>query len=285
MDVRCRVIETGDLESVIALLACGYRDQRGLGFWRRAVGLLASRGPVGDFSRFGYLLESDGQVVGVVLLIFAYVPSPEGMALRCNLSSWYVAEAFRPYGPMLVSRALRHREATYINITPAPHTFPILAAQGFIRYCDGRLIVLPLLSRWRGGARVTSFAPGMRPGEDLSELEVELLRSHAEHGCMSLVCTDDGGRHPFVFARRRRGGVVALALLAYCRDLAEFVRFAVPIGWFLARRGYGLIVLDASGPIDGLTGFYASTRPKYYRGGNKPRLGDTAYTERTMFGS
>jgi hypothetical protein len=32
-------------------------------------------------------------------------------------------------------------------------------------------------------------------------------------------------------------------------------------------------------------GWYSPERPKYFRGPHRPRLGDLAYTERTMFGS
>ena len=50
---------------------------------------------------------------------------------RCNLSSWYVEPSFRAYAPLLVSQALRHKHVTYLNVSPAPHTLPIIEAQGF----------------------------------------------------------------------------------------------------------------------------------------------------------
>ena len=74
--------------------------------------------------KFGYLLESDGRVVGAVLLICSLVRDGDQDVPRCNLSSWYVDAAFRAYAPMLVSRAMRHKDVTYVNVSPAPHTRP-----------------------------------------------------------------------------------------------------------------------------------------------------------------
>ena len=78
--------------------------------------------------------------------------------------------------------------------------------------------------------------------------------------------------------------MVPFAHLAYCRDLNEFVRFAGPLGRFLARRGILLVVLDSNGPVGGLIGRYFDGPPKYFKGPDQPRLGDIAYSERVIFG-
>ena len=281
--MECRIIETPDIPAVVAVLTNGYRDQRDGAYWERALARLVARPAIMGYPRFGYLLENDGAVVGVILLIFAQVPGPGGVVLRCNLSSWYVTEPFRAFGSMLISRALRHREATYVNITPAPHTWPILAAQGFIRFCEGRVVALPMLSL-RGRGTVTPAATA-EPGDDIDPAEIALLRDHAAWGCMVVVCTEGGRRLPFVFAPRVRAGLVGLAVLTYCRDLADFERCAGPLGRYLARRGFPLVVVDSNGPLAGVPGRYQAMKPKYYRGANRPRLGDAAFTERAVFGS
>ena len=66
---------------------------------------------------------------------------------RCNLSSWYVEPAFRTYAPLLVSQAMRHKDVTYMNVSAAPHTWPIIEAQGFARYSEGIFVCLPALQR------------------------------------------------------------------------------------------------------------------------------------------
>jgi hypothetical protein len=73
--------------------------------------------------------------------------------------------------------------------------------------------------------------------------------------------------------------------LIYCRDIADFVRFAAPLGRFLALRGEFLLMLDANGPIPGLVGrFFRDKMPKYFKGQQQPRLGDLAYTEIAVLG-
>lgn len=245
---------------------------------------LTLHAPPPSLPKYGYLLDSAGTPVGALLMICSKLPGA-GEATRCNLSSWYVEPAFRTYAPLLVSQALRHKNVTYLNVSPAPHTWPIIEAQGFARYCDGIFVAVPLLNGLLGGERIklTDAAQRIR-GEDSAEAEI--LREHAAHGCVSLWCTAaDGATYPFVFRPRLAKRLIPSAQLIYCRDIADFVRFAGPLGRYLARRGLPLVVLDSSGPIPGLAGvFRYGSQPKYYKGPQRPRLGDLAYTEYALLG-
>jgi hypothetical protein len=88
-----------------------------------------------------------------------------------------------------------------------------------------------------------------------------------------------------VFRPRIVKSVVPCAQLIYCRDVSDIVRFAGPIGRFLARRGRPFVVIDANGPIEGLIGrYFDNTMPKFFRGPVRPRLGDLAFTETALFG-
>ena len=160
----------------------------------------------------------------------------------------------------------------------------MMEAQGYVRYCAGRFVSVPALSAWSYGSRVKAVDPEIRPDEDLPSSEIELLLAHTNYGCMSLTCSSANRRHPFVFVTRRKFGLVPYAYLAYCRDLEDFVRFAGPLGRFLALRGFLLVVLDSNGPVPGLIGRYSAKFPKYFKGPDQPRLGDLAYSERIMFG-
>jgi hypothetical protein len=45
------------------------------------------------------------------------------------------------------------------------------------------------------------------------------------------------------------------------------------------------MIIDSNGPIRGLYGKYLDGRmPRFFKGPNRPRLGDLAYTETAMFG-
>lgn len=282
--VQCREIVEADRAVVADLLTRGFDYTRTRAFWLHAFDSLSDRPTPAGYPRYGYALVADGVVVGVLLLIFARVSTASGPIVRCNVSSWYVEPAFRMYGTMLVSRSIKHRDVTYYNITPAPHTYPILEAQGYVRYCDGRFLAVPMLSARGTGGRVQRVTPDMKPGDDLSAAEIDVLLQHQHYGCISVVCGPPGARQPFVFAPRRRYGVVSFGILVYCRTIDSFVQSARPLGLFLAARGIPLVILDANGPVRGLVGKYLESYPKYFKGSDRPALGDIAFSERAVFG-
>jgi hypothetical protein len=282
--IRCRQIEEADLAAVVALLARGFpnRDRQ---FWLHALEQLTRRLPPPGMPKYGYLLASNGVVVGAILLICSTMRANDAVATRCNLSSWYVEPAFRAYATLLVSHALRHKDVTYLNVSPAPHTWPIIEAQGFSRYCDGVFVALPMLNGLFGGAGVTVFDAHTVPAVAFDPFEQEVLRQHAEHGCISLWCATAERAYPFVFRPRLVRDVLPCAQMIYCRDIADFVRFAGPIGRYLARHGKPLVIIDSNGPIPGLVGiFRRGSMPKYFKGPQRPRLGDLAYTEYAVLG-
>ena len=280
----CRQIEESDIETVASLLAQGFRT-RDLQFWLEAFAQLRRHATPPGLPKYGYLLESDGRTVGTVLLICSLARVGENDAPRCNLSSWYVDPAFRAYAPMLVSQALRHKDVTYVNVSPARHTWPIIEAQGFSRYCDGLFIAVPMVSGFFGGPKVKVFDATRKPSVSFDPRDQDMLLQHAAHGCVSLWCATAERAYPFVFRRRFVRGIVPYAQLIYCTDVADFVRFAGPLGRSLARRGLPLAMIDANAPIPGLVGRYCGGNiPKYFKGPQRPRLGDLAYSENAVIG-
>jgi len=280
--LRCRQIEQADIDAVATLLTRGF-PVRTRQFWLDALSQLTRHAPPPGLPKYGYLLENQGAVVGAILLICSAAP---GTAFpRCNLSSWYVEPPFRTYAPLLVSQALRHKNVTYTNVSSAPHTRPIIEAQGFSRYSEGIFIAVPALQGLFSGPRVEVFEAHRRPDVDFDPTDRDVLSEHAAYGCLSLWCATAERAHPIVFRSRLIRGYVPTAQLIYCRDIGDLVRFAGPIGRFAARRGLPLIIIDANGPIPGLFGWFARGRmPKYFKGPQRPRLGDLAYTEYAMLG-
>jgi len=282
--IRCRQITESDIAAVTALLARGF-PSRNPQFWQCALERLGKHEPPPGLPKYGYLLESGGVPVGTLLLICSTVRTGDQVAARCNLSSWYVESDFRSYAPLLVSRALAHKNVTYLNVSPAPHTWPIIEAQGFTRYCDGVLVSVPALNGLFGGAEARVFDARTQPSIAVDPCEQEILLQHAALGCISLWCVTPTGAYPFVFRQRRVKKVFPCAQLIYCRDVADFVRFAGPIGRYLALRGRPFVIVDANAPIHGLIGLYRrGSMPKYFRGPQRPRLGDLAYTEYAVMG-
>jgi hypothetical protein len=282
--LRCRQIEENDIEAVASLLAHGFRahDRQ---FWLEAFAQLRRHATPPGLPKYGYLLESEGRAVGAVLLICSLVRAGEKDVPRCNLSSWYVDPAFRAFAPMLVSQASRHKDVTYVNVSPAPHTRPIVEAQGFSRYCDGIFVAVPMLSDLFGGAKVAVFDGTRKPAVSFDPRDQEMLLQHAALGCVSLWCATAERAYPFVFRLRWVRRIVPCAQLIYCHDVADLVRFAGPIGRSLARRGLPFVIIDANAPIPGLVGWYSpGNMPKYFKGPQRPRLGDLAYTEHAVMG-
>lgn len=280
--IRCRQIVDADIEGVIDILTLGFRAERDRAFWVRALDRLGRHAAPPGYPRFGYVLENAGTLVGVLLQIFTQVRP--GAPVYCNMSSWWIKPEYRVYGSVLVSRALRH-DATYTDISPAPHTWNILRAQGYVPYSKGCVVAFAWLSRDAAKARVTSFSDDLTPDEHLTAWDIAMLRDHSAYGCIGLICEAGGRRYPFVFAPRWRYGVIGIALPVYCSEGGEVQRFAGALGRHLARRGYLLMYVDADAPLPGVHGVYKPQRPKFYRGANPPRLGDYAYSERAMFGS
>ena len=281
--VNWRQIEEADLAGVVDLLARGF-PVRDTAYWQRAFARLrAHRGPP-DMPQFGYVLECAGTPVGVVLTISSVRPPGDTPAVLCNLSSWYVEPAFRAYAPLLISAALRHEDVTFVNVSPAPHTEPIVEVQGFARYSDGQFVAIPALARASSDIGVRLQDSDEAPPAPCDPAELALMRSHRAYGCITLWAVTPDRAFPFVFMPRRVKGVIPCAELIYCPSLAAFIRFARPIGRALLRRGRALVLIDAPAPIAGLPGhFFPGKRPKYCRG-TPPRIGDLAYTEIPMFG-
>ncbi len=203
------------------------------------------------------------------------------------MSSWYVDPAYRNYAPLLTKIAQRHKDVTYLNISPATWTWPIIETQGFNSYCSGLFFSVPALSRVQSGTTIETISADISAIEGLPAAEVELLTRHARYGCLSLVCRTPGGPFPFILLpmRIRRGWIAPPAMqLVYCRDIEEFVGCAgqavreVPNGY--PRFGY---MLDNDGRAVGLLLLlllllYSS------RGPHRPRLADLTDTELVLYG-
>ena len=283
-EVVCRLIADEAIGEVVDCLQRGFPERPRV-YWTRGLERLSRRPEIGDYPRYGYALFADDRVVGVLLQIF----SRSGEAadnVRCNLSSWCVDEKYRSYAPLLHLTAVKRKEATYLNISPAAHTRQVIEAFGFRRFSNGQIVFAPFLSAPQGNVRVRAFAADSPDAALLSQSERRLLADHAAMGCRALICVADGAAYPFVFQDRtilRR--LIPCPQLVYCRGMDEFIRFAGPIGRYLLFRTGPVCIADAAGPTAGLVGRYFTERaPKYFKGPNPPRLGDLSYTELVILG-
>lgn len=282
--VRCRTIAVTDLEGVADLLARGF-PARPRAYWMAGLLRLARRSVPEGYPRFGFMLEHEGAPVGVILTIAQAIHHDDTPYVRCSLSSWYVDPAFRSHAALLAMLPFRLKGATLVNVSAAPHTWPTIEAQGFARYTDGQRLALPLLARNDPTLRLAPYGPDAMP----SLPEADLLADHAAAGCLCLVGIAQDGPVPFVLMNVRgqqgRWWLPAMQLV-FARSPEDVRRFAAPLGRLLLRRGRPFLVYDAQAGAPILPGITLRDRaPKYARGPRRPRPGDLAYTEFTIFGA
>ena len=281
--VRFRQITDADIGPVAHLLAQGFRrstPRNGVDIFAR---LALHRTPQG-FAKYGYLMLNDETPVGAIIVVSSLLPSSPGTAaMRCNLSSWYVSPGFRAFAPLFISRILRNKDVTYVNVSPAPHTLPILRVQGFTPYSEGQFLSIASPFGRDRCCKVVGW--GAACEDYVEDREQELLLAHVQFGCACVMCVSGERVYPFVFRPRMLQGYLPSAQLIYCRHREEYARFARPLGRFWARRRRPIIMVDANAPIPGLAGIYIKgLLPKYYKGPVRPGLGDLAYTETALFG-
>ena len=288
LPVRCREIAENDIGAIADLLTRGFPG-RTRDYWMRGLCRQGERPVPGGYPRYGYLLEKDGEPVGVLLLLYARRFEDGEATIRCNVSSWYVDPCFRIYATLLTSMAQRNKQVTYVNISPAAPTWPILEAQGYKLYCNGQYFSVPAMSRSEPGLTIETVTSETRSIEGLPQADLELLASHAQYDCLAFVCHTRDGPRPFVMTPKRiRSGRFPLPALqlVYCREIADYVRCAGAIGSFLIRRGKPFVILDANAPITGLAGIYTEARGrKYFKGPHPPQLTDLTETELVLYGS
>lgn len=280
--VYCREICISDLSALADLLTLGF-PARPQEYWLNGLSRLVARSSPRGLPPYGYVMVHDEELVGVILLISSLIPNGGKLTLRSNLSSWFVKPAFRSLANLLVKEATRRSDGTYLNISPAPHTWRTIEAQGFKRYSNGQFIAVP--STHASSSKIALREVNGRIPMPFEGFERDLLMDHHAYGCMALWCSSADGDHPFVFLPRNIKRLIPCYQLIYCRDIDDYVRFAHTLGRFVAMRGRPFVLIDANGPIPGLKGwFFPNKSPKYFKGPDRPRLGDISYTEAPIFG-
>jgi hypothetical protein len=284
--IKIRLITDADIPAAIDLLTRGYGADRPRSFWQDIFSSLSHRPlPAGELPRYGCVIDSDGELVGILLLIFSRIWENGTAKIRCNGLGLYVDPAFRLYAPLLIRKASDFKAAAVLNLTPGHHTFRTIEALKYVKYSHGLFFSIPLFSRAAKQSPVSVVDVHTKIDVPLDPHDRDLLLDHADCGCTSLWCITPQGAYPFVF-RNLQFRNVPCAQLVYSRNVEDFVRFARPIGLFLAwHTGRFFVSLDANGPVQGLVGKYLEGRAaRYFCGSDRPRLGDLAYTEISLFG-
>jgi hypothetical protein len=279
-EIRTREITDSDFDAVADFLenGIGYSHKYFLCLLQR----LAQHPTPAGFPKYGRLLESDGAIVGAIILIFSRIYSDGIATIRCRVSSWSVLPDYRCYAALFFAKDLKHSNVTYLNTSARADTsLAHIEAQGFTRYVSGQFIAVPALQFASGDNQAKVVGLDEIPTAPFEPFERDLLLAHARYGCICFWCVTSARAYPFVFRPYR---LIPAAQLIYCSDIEHFVRFVGPIGRFLARHGTFIVRIDSNGAIPGLVGMFWEGRGCRYYKGPKPRIGDLAYTDLAMCG-
>jgi hypothetical protein len=265
--VRCRPITDADLDGLADLLAKGFPRSR-RAYWANGFARWQAMPVVEGVPRYGYVLDKEGVIVGVILLI----SSLRNGRIISNLSSWYVEPEYRTHSTLLISLATKLKHVCYLNTSPAPHTWKTLLAQNFQQYNFGRsaLFALP------GRGHVSDVIPDDLP-------EAQLLRDHRAWGWTSVTVERDGIVSPFVLKPRKLDRPpLPMMDVMFTRSPEDFTRCASALAKHFLPRGRMGFLIDGDQP--GLGRYVEGKEPRWFKGAFRPTLGDLAYTEKVVFG-
>ena len=280
--VRCRLITENDLDAVADLLREGFSG-RARQSWVDGLGAMQRRELPAGAPRFGHCLDAGGKLVGVILLIASSRIVDGAAVVFTNVASWYVNADYRAYAQLLVSIALRNKETTFTNVSPAPHTWPIVENQGYTKYCNGLLFAAAALKAPAPGVTIERLTDAHKAMPDF-----DMLHRHRDMGCSVVVAREGGTLSGLVFRPYciRSGKITLPAMFVlYAPDRAQLVRLAGNLGRHFMWKAAPFLVMDADGPVEGLRGVYTEARGrKYFTGPHRPALCDLADTEYAIFG-
>lgn len=285
--IRCRQITEPDLAAVAALLAEGF-PRRKLKYWQVGLTRMAERKVPENTPQFGYCLDVDGSLVGVILMISSERPVDGINAIFTNLASWYVKLEYRPYAHQLAAMALKNKTTSYNNVTAARSTWDVVEKQGYRKYCNGLFIAAAAVARPQADVKICDFGAVADRADVHAMDNFELLQRHAQWGCTVLLVEEGERLSGFVFRRfAMRSGLIKLPAMAVISapNQLELIRLAGNFGRYFAAKAAPLLAFDANGPIPGLSGFYTEKRGrKFAKGPHERGLCDLADTELAIFG-
>lgn len=282
--MKIRLIGKDDCEEVIALLCEGF-PRRDRAYWARAFHHLDQRPEVSGFPKYGYLIEDQGSVQGVLLILTADLGMGFAGGLRSNMSSWYVREPWRKYATFMLRAGMKAQGGCYTDLSPAPQVVQINAALGFKPYTGGS-ILLDARSALRGGGKA-SFWDGATETEGSERLATALkavARRHIGYGCTALLVSGPTGPHLALYRIKKLKRVIPAARFVY-GDPALLVGSAGAVMRALLRRGVPLAQIDAPLGVSGRDVRLMPTRDLRYATGSAPPLaGDLLESEIAVFG-
>ena len=280
-----RAIEDGDIAEVIALLCEGF-PRRSTEYWRTGLRKLSERERPPQCEKYGYVLVADKALRGVVLTIPSLHENDSETQTFINISSWYAQPKFRGTpAKELYGYASRHQNVTYTNLSAASNTIKTITSFGFQEWTRGQMIAVGLRSRRSRLEQARIIASNEVGRAEISSTEARVLADHQSFGCLTFYLETRDNLSPFIFVRRYLKGFIPCAQLIYCRNVIDLVEYGQAIYIWLTMQGFPLMLIDASGPIEGLVGrYFHGKASKYFKGPRPAKAVDHTYSEMVILG-
>ena len=233
----------------------------------------------------GFLLESEGRVVGVYAALYSEADGPDGPSAVCNVAAWCVLDEFRHHSLRLLRAMLAQRDRELTDLSPSGTVIPLNERLGF-QHLDtaGALVAnLPLPSP---GVRLLTGRPDIE--SVLRGADLAAYRDHAESPAARHVVAVVRGEPCWVVfraVRRKRLRLFASVLHVSDRDL---FRVAAPAVYrhVLLTHGLPFTLLQdrVSGPRPWHSVRLPAQRPTMYlsRTGRPPESVSYLYSELTQ---
>ena len=278
-----RKIGDDDLTDVVALLCEGF-PRRTSEYWLAGLQKLAKRERPPDTEKYGYILTAENELRGVILTIPSVHEDGSERHVFINISSWYVQPPFRGSPAKELYRRASCREGiTYTNLSAAAHTVKTIKSFGFQEWTAGQMVAVGVKRHRSALEKIRILSSNKLEG--VGSAETNLLADHESFGCLTFYLETPNSLSPFIFVRRRVMGLIPCAHLIYCRELIDLIQHGLAISSWLTMRGFPLMLIDASAPIEGLVGYYVDGKSrKYFKGPRPVKAIDHTYSEMALFG-
>ena len=282
--MRIRLITKDDLDAVLLLLCEGF-TRRDRGYWVQALHHLDTRPEVEGYPKYGFLIEDQGAVQGVMLILTADLGPGFAGGLRSNLSSWYVRAPWRKYATFMLRAGVKVQGGCYTDLSPVPQVVQINAALGFAPYTGGS-ILLDARAALRPGGRVSVWdgvtEAGLAAGLDPALIAV--ARRHIGYGCTAILLAAVDGPHLALYRIKTLKRLIPAARFVY-GDPSVLTGSAGALMRTLLGRGIPLAQIDAPVGFAPPVGRLMPARDlRYATGGPPPPAGDLLETEIAVFG-
>lgn len=215
---RVRPVRQEDIEAICLLLRSGFTvDTLSVAEWRR----LFEYGWIEEKPDLGYVLTVGTTIVGFIGTIYSHRPQAGGGArLACNLSSWYVKDAYRGWGSFLLAEAMRAKGTVFTSLTPGPETQAIMDHMALPRM-EKRRFFLPFSNLFTLNARqIRIDSDPVIIRDHLGDEDRRILDDHAPFELLHLLVRE-GVDSTYLIVKRRRLGTnprmrIPTSELLYC---------------------------------------------------------------------